>query len=160
MTKKQIAIGYDARGEQVKGAVIKAIKSLGHVISFEMTAGDYPVSAVAIAEAVALPKEEDESDFGILICGTGIGMSMAANKMPGVRAAHVCTTYQSQMCREHNDANVLCLGATPHDQCAKIEDLVTLFLETEFSGESRHCNRISAITRLETGGTCSKSSAS
>lgn len=150
--KKQVAIGYDHRGAKIKDAVIGAIKAADCGISFETEASDYPVAAISVAAAVN--SSEDESDCGILICGTGIGMCIAANKVVGIRAAHAATRYQSQMSREHNNANVLCLGSMAHDASARIEDLVTLFLETEFSDEHRHCNRLETISKFENGRTC------
>jgi ribose 5-phosphate isomerase B len=104
---------------------------------------DYPDYAELVGRAVA----DGEADAGILICGTGIGMAMAANKIPGVRAAPVTDLESARLAREHNNANVLALGArvTPPDRAL---DIVRVFVETPFAG-GRHERRIRKITALE-----------
>lgn len=156
--KRQVAIGYDHRGAKVKNTVINAIKEAGWGVALECESQFYSRAAITVGSDV-MRDHPDSGDVGILICGTGIGMSIAANKVKGIRAAHVATRYQAQMCREHNDANVLCLGAIQHDRCHKIEDLVTLFLEIEFTGEQRHCDRLDVISKFE-GDQCLEKSTS
>jgi len=109
---------------------------------------DYPPYAFRVAEAVA----GGEADVGILICGTGIGMSLCANRVPGVRAAVVGDTYSARMSREHNDANVLCLGGRTlgPDLAAEI---VRVWLATPFSGGERHRRRLAMVAQREGGGT-------
>ena len=109
---------------------------------------DYPLFAIKVARAVA----EDEDFRGILICGTGLGMSMAANKIPGIRAACCHDAFTTEMARRHNNANILCLGArnTDHDLALK---LVDIFLHAEFDGFTpegeRHKRRMDAIAELD-----------
>ena len=106
-----IAIGADQRGLEYKQFVIGLLKELGHSAvdfgSYTTDAVDYPDVAKAVCDSV----NTKQSDYGILICGTGIGMSMAANKLKGIRAALVWDTFGAGRCRSHNDANILCLGA-------------------------------------------------
>jgi ribose 5-phosphate isomerase B len=106
---------------------------------------DYPDYAEAVARKIA----KGEASYGILICGSGIGMCMAANKIPGVRAAVVDNPVAARLSREHNDANVLCLGSRflAPEYAAEI---VRTWLETEFSEDPRHLKRVQKITALET----------
>lgn len=101
---------------------------------------DYPEYAKKLCELV----KKGEVDFGILICGTGIGMSIAANKIKGIRAALVSDTTSARLTRLHNDANVLCMGARIIG-IEKAKDIVDTFLNTKFSGEERHMKRIKMI---------------
>src|SRR3990167_9778776 len=106
----KIAIGCDHRGYYLKPEILQEVKKLGHEIkdfgSFDEKQVDYPDYALAVASAVA----KGEYDCGILICGTGIGMSVAANKIKGIRAARCQDCFSAKMARQHNDANILCLG--------------------------------------------------
>jgi len=104
---------------------------------------DYPDFAVGVGSAVTAGK----ADRGILVCGTGIGMAMAANKLPGVRAAACSDAFTARMSREHNDANVLALGARITSREAAIE-ILELWLETEFAG-GRHARRVDKIIALD-----------
>ncbi len=141
----RIAIGSDHRGLNLKRTVIKLITEAGH--SYEdfgcYTADpvDYPDIARKVAEAVTT------SDFerGILICGTGIGMCIAANKVNGIRAALCYDTFGASRARQHNDANILCLGA---EKRKRVSEIVTAFLTDEFEGE-RHQRRVDKIRDLE-----------
>ena len=101
---------------------------------------DYPDYAKPVARAVA----SGEYDKGILICGTGIGMSLAANKIRGIRAAVCGDAFSARATREHNDANILCMGARVISE-AKALEITDIFLDTPFSGDERHCRRISKI---------------
>jgi ribose 5-phosphate isomerase B len=104
---------------------------------------DYPDIATPVAEAVA----RGEYDFGVLICGTGIGMSITANKVPGIRAALCHSIFTARMAKEHNDANILCLGG----QVVGIElaeEILRTYLESKFQGE-RHARRVGKITDFE-----------
>ena len=109
---------------------------------------DYPPYAFRVADAVS----RGEADLGILICGTGIGMSLCATRVPGVRAAVVGDTYSARMSREHNDANVLCLGGRTlgPDLAAEI---VRVWLATPFSGGERHQRRLAMVAQREGGHT-------
>ena len=108
---------------------------------------DYPDIGSQVAEAVA----NGEFDRGILICGTGIGMSITANKVPGIRAALCKDMYCALMAREHNDANILCLGSRTTEEKTAF-DITRTFLATDFSGEERHAKRIRKITEIERKG--------
>ena len=105
---------------------------------------DYPDYAERVAGLVSSGKAER----GILICGSGIGVSIAANKFPGVRAAHVESVEAARLSREHNDANVLCLGARLTPSPVAIE-MIRTWLTTPFSNQPRHCVRVEKITALE-----------
>jgi len=104
---------------------------------------DYPDFAKKVAEAVAADPESQ----GVLICGTGIGMSIAANKIKGIRAAEVHDYYTAQMARAHNDANVLCFGERVVGK-GVIESIVEAWCETSFEG-GRHANRVAKIMQME-----------
>ena len=143
----QIYIGSDHAGYSLKEKVQDHLKSKDHEVvdlgTFDESSIDYPDIAHEVADKVA----ENENSLGVLICGTGIGMSMAANTVPGVRAA-VCTTEEmAEMTRRHNNANLLCLGARLiSDELAyKITDK---FLSTGFEdNEERHVRRVDKIER-------------
>lgn len=139
---KKIVIGCDHGGFDLKNEIIAHLKQRGFSITdvgCDSTAScDYPVYAKKVAEAVAA----GEAELGILVCGTGIGMSMVANKVPGVRAALCADCFSAQATREHNNANVLCLGArtTGPGLALMITDK---FVDTPFSNDERHIRRIS-----------------
>ena len=105
---------------------------------------DYAVYAEKTARAVA----GGECTLGLLFCGTGVGISMAANKVRGIRAACCSDMFSAEMTRRHNDANILCLGGRVVSP-EKAVELVDIFLDTPFSGEDRHARRIAQITELE-----------
>lgn len=139
-----VAIGCDHGGFELKQELIAHLLKKGYDIEdmgCNSTAScDYPEYGRAVAEAVAAGKAER----GILICGTGIGMSITANKVPGVRAALCGDCFSAQATREHNDSNVLCMGArvTGPGLALKIADI---WLETPFSNDERHIRRINKI---------------
>ena len=110
----------------------------------DMDSCDYPDYALKVAEAVASGKCEK----GILICGTGIGMSIAANKVKGIRCAHCTDTFSAKACRQHNDANVLAFGERVTGMGVALE-IVDTFLDTQFSGDDRHIRRIDKTTAIE-----------
>lgn len=143
----RIAIGSDHRGYEVKRRIQTLLQQLGHEVSDVGPAGsecvDYPDYAFLVAESVSLRR----ADRGILICGTGIGMCIAANKVSGVRAAPCHDSITAEMSRRHNDANVLCLSADLLGE-ELIDRMVRIFLETEFEG-GRHGRRVEKITRYE-----------
>lgn len=141
-----IAIGSDHRGIEVKESIIRLIKEAGHDYQDFGTgsaeAVDYPDIALGVACAVAL----HDCERGILICDTGIGMSIAANKVNGVRAALCHDAFSAGRARQHNDANVLCLAAR-NDAC-QIAETISAFLTTEFEG-GRHQRRVEKIGKME-----------
>jgi ribose 5-phosphate isomerase B len=143
----RIAIGSDHRGYDVKRRVVPLLQQLGHEVldmGPEASASvDYPDFAFQVAQAVSAGRV----DRGILICGTGIGMCIAANKVPGVRAAPCHDSITAEMSRRHNDANVLCLSADLLGE-ELIDRMVRIWLETAFEG-GRHARRVEKITRIE-----------
>ncbi len=147
----RIAIAADHAGWEDKTWLADRLKELGHEVTDFGTDSaescDYPDYAAKAARAVA----SGECERGILICGTGIGISMAANKINGIRAAACQTVDAAKLSRLHNDANVLCLGArgTEHDAMA---ELVDVWLTSEFEG-GRHERRVGKIMGLERGET-------
>ncbi|HZV05165.1 MAG TPA: ribose 5-phosphate isomerase B [Gemmataceae bacterium] len=142
-----IAIGSDHRGFEAKSRIISVLHQLGHEVfdagPSSRESVDYPDFAFEVARAVS----EGRAERGILICGTGIGMCIAANKVHNIRAApcHDCIT--AEMSRRHNDANVLCLSADLLGE-ELIERMVRIWLETPFEG-GRHARRVEKITRFE-----------
>ena len=144
----RIAIGCDHRGLNLKQSVIKLITEAGHSYedfgAYTTDQVDYPDIAKKVAEAVA----SGDSDRGILICDTGIGMSMAANKVKGIRAALCHEAFSARRARQHNDANILCLaGANGEGQLSEISDA---FLTCEFEG-GRHQRRLNKLEAMEAG---------
>lgn len=144
-----IALGCDHGGYDIKNAVIGYLKEKGiEYIDFgcySTESVDYPVYAYKVASAVASGKAE----LGILCCGTGIGISMAANKVKGIRAAVCSDAFCAEMTRRHNNANILCMGGRVIDS-AKAVELADIFLHTDFES-GRHMNRVQMITDIENG---------
>jgi len=143
----KIAIASDHAGFEVKQALSEHLRKTGHEVvdhgCHEAVSCDYPDLAATAARSVAAGHEE----VGILLCGTGIGMSMAANKVPGIRAALVHDAFTAEMSRRHNDANVLCMGARVLGE-AKCLELADLWLQTPFEG-GRHARRVGKIDALD-----------
>ncbi|MCI9079867.1 MAG: ribose 5-phosphate isomerase B [Lachnospiraceae bacterium] len=139
-----IALGSDQGGFGLKQEVIKHLQEKGLEYkdygSYDEKSCDYPVYAKKVANAVV----SGECDRGILICGTGIGISIAANKVKGIRAALCHDTFSAQATREHNDANILAMGARVIGPGYALK-IVDTFLETEFSNEERHVRRVGMI---------------
>jgi len=146
--KRKIYIGADSAGFAMKEDIKKHVAELGYEVTDFGTDSDaschYPIFASKVCEAV---KAEPDTSYGILICGTGIGMSMCANKYNNVRAAVCSDTFSAKMTRRHNDANVLCMGARVIGSCLA-EDIVDIFLENEFEG-GRHKIRVDMMTDIE-----------
>ncbi len=141
-----IAIGCDHRGLRFKQLVIKVMTDAGHTYQdfgcFTADSVDYPDIAREVAGEVA----GGDFDRGVLICGTGIGMCIAANKVKGIRAA-VCTdVFRARRARQHNDANIMCLAA--EDENSDIAEIIDAFLTTSFEGE-RHSIRLDKIRAME-----------
>jgi len=143
----RIAIGSDHRGFALKEALKELLAELGHDwVDFGCQTEepvDYPDIARPLAEAVAT----GEYERGILICGSGVGMSIAANKVKGIRAALCENSFTARLARRHNDANVLCLGSWCIGQ-GLAEDIVRLFLSEDFEG-GRHARRLDKIRAIE-----------
>ncbi len=144
----RIAIGSDHAGYRLKDEIVRYLQD--ERIDFvdfgtrEAEPVDYPDVAVQVAEAVA----NKDFDRGILVCGSGIGMSIAANKVPGVRAALCGDTYCARMSRLHNDANVLVLGERTTG-VGPAMDIVDTWLDTDFPNEERHARRVRKILDIE-----------
>ena len=143
----RIAIGSDHRGWQVKARLVKMLQDGGHEIFDLGTNSADSVDYPDIASAVSSRVSAGDVERGILICGTGIGMSISANKFSGVRAATCQDAFVAEMSRRHNDVNVLCLGGDLLGE-RLVDDLVDIWLKTEFEG-GRHGRRIDKIGQLE-----------
>ncbi|AJD31773.1 MULTISPECIES: ribose 5-phosphate isomerase B [Clostridium] len=143
----KIALGSDHAGLPLKNEIIKHLEGKGIEIkdfgTYTEESCDYPDYAQKVAEKVVAK----EFDFGILICGTGIGISIAANKVKGVRAALCSDTFSAHACREHNNANILALGQRVVGVGLAL-DIVDNFLNAEFQG-GRHENRINKMMEIE-----------
>ena len=142
-----IAIGCDHGGLSHKEKIKEKLTEWGYEYkdfgTYDESSCDYPDIAKEVAEAI----KSGKCDKGILICGTGIGMSIAANKVSGIRAAHVTDTFSAKMSREHNNAHIICLG----ERITGIEvafEIVKAYLEAEFQG-GRHEQRVNKIIALE-----------
>src|ERR1043166_3753455 len=145
----RIAVGADHAGYPLNERVIAELRQAGHEITdFGTHDGsvpdDYPDYAKQVAEAV----QSGAAEIGILICGSGVGAAVAANKLRGIRAALCGDTYSAHQSREHDDCNVLCLGA----RVTGVElalDIVRAFVAAKFTGEERHRRRLAKIAELE-----------
>lgn len=145
----KIAIGADHGGYELKGAIVLHLNELGHEVmdvgAFRLRPGDdYPEASRAVAEAVLTGNAER----GILLCGSGVGASVAANKFPGIRAAVCHDTFSAHQGVEDDDMNVLCLGGRiVGDELAK--EIVGRFISAQFSGAERHKRRLSQVIMIE-----------
>lgn len=145
----KIAIGADHRGGTAAKLLVEKLQREGHTVELiqegAASSSDYPEPAYLVGKAIADKKDE----LGILICGTGIGMSIAANKMPGIRAALAHDELTAELSRSHNDANVLCLSGDLLGQ-RLIEKIVDIWLNTQFEG-GRHARRVRKVAAIEQG---------
>ncbi len=145
-------IGSDHAGINIKNCVKEIFENLGHTVEdlgpFNKDRVDYPDFAAKVCEAVL----DNNDTKGILICGTGLGMSMAANKFDGIRAALCHNEYSAAMAREHNDANVLCLGERVTGE-GMVEAIINAWNSNEFAG-GRHAGRVDKINALSKMGSC------
>jgi ribose 5-phosphate isomerase B len=143
----KIATGSDHAGYAAKEHLNRWLAERGHDVLDLGTHGsasvDYPDFAARVGRAIV----SGDAPLGLLICGSGIGMSIAANKIAGVRAAHCTDSYQARVSRQHNDANVLCMGARVSGLGA-MEDTLQAFLDHRFEG-GRHAPRVEKIQQLE-----------
>ncbi len=144
----RIAVGTDHAGFPLKAPAIAELNSLGHEVLDKGTdsteAVDYPGSAQAVAEAVM----RGEADRGLLLCGSGVGACVAANKVPGVRAATCHDTYSAHQGVEHDDANVLCLGARVVGENLALE-IIRAWDSARFSNAERHKRRLGKLNAIE-----------
>ena len=143
MDKIKIAIGSDHGGFEYKASIIKALQDKGYDVvdmgTYSPESCDYPIIAKKVARAVA----KGDFEKGILVCGTGIGMSMAANKVKGIRAAVCGDTFSARATRAHNNTNILCLGQRVVGEGLAL-DIVDIWLTTKFEG-GRHERRVNMI---------------
>ena len=145
----RIAVGADHGGYPLNERIISELSSSGHeIIDFGTHDGsrpdDYPDYAVAVGESL----QSGDADIGIIVCGSGIGASVAANKLIGIRAAMCGDTYSAHQSREHDDCNVLCLGARVTGPELALE-IVRTFVAARFTGEERHQRRLDKIAKIE-----------
>jgi len=140
----KIAIGADHGGFDYKEKIIENLKTQGYDVedfgTYSKESCDYPIIAKKVANVVA----DGSFDRGILVCGTGLGMSIAANKVKGIRAALCGDTFSARLTREHNNSNVLCIGERVIGDMLAL-DIVNIWLKTEFTGEERHQRRIGML---------------
>ncbi|CAM4155052.1 ribose 5-phosphate isomerase B [Paenibacillus alkaliterrae] len=144
----KIAIGADHGGYSLKEVVVPFLQSLGHEVvdvgcSCEQSV-DYPDYALPVCDLVT----SGQAERGILICGTGIGMSIAANKVRGIRCALVHDLFSAQATRDHNDSNVLAMGERVIGP-GVAQEIIRIWIETPFSGGERHAGRINKVKQIE-----------
>lgn len=147
-----IAVACDHGGYPLKAELVQLLESLGHEVrnlgAHELDpADDYPDYARYVGQAI----QHGHADRGVIICGSGVGACVAANKLKGVRAGLCHDTYSARQCVEHDDVNVLCLGA----RIIGVElarELIRAFISTVFSGEERHTRRLEKVNAIEAAG--------
>jgi ribose 5-phosphate isomerase B len=148
----RIAIGADHGGFPLNERIISELGKAGHeIVDFGTHDGsrpdDYPDYALAVGQAV----QSGDAEIGILICGSGVGAAVAANKLKGIRAAMCGDTYSGHQSREHDDCNVLCLGARVTGAELALE-IVRAFVAASFTGEERHRRRLAKVAKIEEEG--------
>jgi ribose 5-phosphate isomerase B len=143
----RVSIGSDHRGFNVKAKLVDLLTKLGHEVVDEGTDSTKSVDYPDVAAIVSRNVSRGGADRGILVCGTGIGMSIAANKFHGVRAATCHDEITAEICRRHNDVNVLCLSGDMLGE-RPIDNLVRIWLQTEFEG-GRHARRLQKVAGFE-----------
>ncbi len=147
----KVAVGADHAGYPLKGTVIELIQRLGHepidLGTHSTDPVDYPDYAAAVGRAI----QQGDAERGVLVCGSGVGAAVAANKLQGVRAGLCHDTYSAHQAVEHDDVNVLALGARIIGP-ALAEELIQAFLGASFTGEPRHVRRLDKVRQLEESG--------
>ena len=147
----RIALGADHAGFPMKQVILEAVESAGHIVidfgAFDAAPVDYPDYALLVGRAI----QSGAADRGILLCGSGVGVSIAANKLRGIRAGVCHDIYSSHQAVQHDDMNVLCLGPRVVGPALMV-DLVHSFLNARFSGEERHQRRLDKIEAMEGAG--------
>jgi RpiB/LacA/LacB family sugar-phosphate isomerase len=144
----RVAIGADHGGFALKARLVEALRQAGHEVVDLGTHSDEPVDYPDYARAVGRALLEGRVERGVLICGSGAGASIAANKMHGIRASLAHDTYTAHQMVEHDDVNVCCLGARVVGPELAAE-IVTVFMNASFSGEERHLRRLKKVAALE-----------
>ena len=149
MEKRIIHIGADSAGYELKESLMAHLRELGYEChdhgTYSKESCHYPIFAEAVCREV---QKAPDKTFGLLVCGTGIGMSMCANKFKGIRAALCSDTFSAGMTRMHNDANVICMGARVIGP-ALAQDILDAFLSAEFEDGGRHRLRVDMMTEIE-----------
>jgi len=144
----KIAVGSDHAGFPLKAVVMEVIKAEGHeaidVGTYSTESVDYPDFSAAVGRMV----RDGEADRGVILCGSGVGAAVAANKLRGVRAGLCHDTYSAHQCVEHDDVNVLALGARVIGE-EPAKEIVTAFLRAKFTGEERHVRRLKKVLAIE-----------
>ena len=148
----RIAIGADHAGHPINERIIAELARLGHELidfgtHYSKIVDDYPDYAKSVGEAI----QSGAADVGILVCGSGVGAAIAANKMRGIRAGVCHDTYSARQSREHDDCHILCIGARVVGEELALE-LVRTFIGAKFTGEDRHLRRLAKIEALEQDG--------
>ena len=144
----RLAVGGDHAGFPLKGPVIEWLRAAGHTVEDFGTHSPDPVDFPDIAQSVCDVVRGGSTERGILVCGTGAGACIAANKIPGIRAAACHDTYAAHQCVEHDDANVLCIGAQIVG-IKLVEEILRAFLAAEFSTEADFRRRVAKLAELE-----------
>jgi ribose 5-phosphate isomerase B len=147
----QLVVGGDHAGFALKGPVVDALRAWGHTVNDIGTHTPDPVDFPDIARKLCAEVTDGRAERGIMVCGTGVGAAIAANKIPGIRAAVGHDIYSAHQCVEHDNVNVLCLGAQIiGDQVAK--DLIRAYLAAQFSTSEEFRRRVAKLAELEPGG--------
>jgi ribose 5-phosphate isomerase B len=147
----RIAIGFDHAGFPLKERVLEDLRALGHEALDLGTNDSSPVDYPDYAQVVGEALQRGDADRGVLVCGSGVGASIAANKLAGIRAGVCHDTYSAHQAVEHDDMNVLCLGARVIGP-ELASEVLRAFLAARFSGEERHVRRVSKIAAMEAHG--------
>ncbi len=143
-----LAVGADHGGFPLKSKIVSLLQESGHVVHDLGTYSEAPVDYPDYVRAVAEEVRSGQAQRGVLICGSGVGACMAANKFPGIRAALSHDSYSARQGVEHDDVNVLCLGArVVGDELAR--DLVRIWLASSYSGAERHNRRLAKVAQIE-----------
>ncbi|HEY8472366.1 MAG TPA: ribose 5-phosphate isomerase B [Natronosporangium sp.] len=146
--RRRVVVGGDHAGFPLKGPVVETLRTWGHDVTDVGTHSTAPVDFPDITEQVCRRVLAGDADRGILVCGTGVGAAIAANKYPGIRAALCHDSYSAHQCVEHDDANVLCLGAQIVGDRVAYE-LIAAFLAAEFRDEPQFRRRVAKLAELE-----------
>lgn len=144
----RLVIGGDHAGFSLKGPLVNTLRSWGHEVTDVGTHSPEMVDFPDIAQVLCKKVQQGEADRGIMVCGTGVGAAIAANKMPGIRAAVCHDVYSAHQCVEHDDVNVLCLGAQIVGEPLAL-DLLRAYLAAQFSTEAHFRRRVAKLAELE-----------
>ena len=144
----RLVVGGDHAGFTLKGPLVEALKAWGHDVTDVGTHSSEPVDFPDIARQLCRRLQQGQAERGIMVCGTGVGAAIAANKMPGIRAAVCHDVYSAHQCVEHDDVNVLCLGAQIVGEPLAL-DLLRAYLMAEFSTAEEFRRRVAKLAEME-----------